>query len=329
MFISFIWILIICRVEVMVFGFRFRGRLARSLGGLVQQQQPQQQPQHLVFRRLFRTLTTDASRPITHLAATRGWGLQPRQPPQQHLSLRTRTTSVTGPLTHLAAATGSAADSTRPLKVMIFMDATWVYYSLIVGRDGSCPVQNRFGTFWYQTHRIDWSKLRQLIARNIHSQILAQSYSDRAVEVVRTAVFTSLRADTPADGRRATMINEFHSANYEVHRLVTPGKQEKCVDIQLAVEMLYMATVPDAYDVAVIITGDKDFVPAMEKTRMTGKRVALCSVRNSCNRDMLRSDPTIRDYDVIWLDDYVDELVVPKLSTDAGRVNWKCDRDVL
>ena len=48
------------------------------------------------------------------------------------------------------------------------------------------------------------------------------------------------------------------------------GQQEKCVDISLAVEMLYMATVPDAYDVAVIITGDKDFMPAMQKTRLTG-----------------------------------------------------------
>jgi uncharacterized LabA/DUF88 family protein len=47
--------------------------------------------------------------------------------------------------------------------------------------------------------------------------------------------------------------------------------QEKCVDISLAVEMLYMATVPDAYDVAVIITGDKDFMPAMQKTRLTGR----------------------------------------------------------
>ena len=42
------------------------------------------------------------------------------------------------------------------------------------------------------------------------------------------------------------------------------------MDISLAVEMLYMATVPDAYDVAVIITGGKDFMPAMQKTRLTG-----------------------------------------------------------
>ena len=57
------------------------------------------------------------------------------------------------------------------------------------------------------------------------------------------------------------------------------------MDISLAVEMLYMATVPDAYDVAVIITGDKDFMPAMQKTRLTGKRdnwVVLCCVVFLC-----------------------------------------------
>ena len=82
-----------------------------------------------------------------------------------------------------------------------------MFYSLILGRYGSCPVQRRFGQSWYRTHRIDWSRLQQLIARNIHSQTLAQSYSDRAVEVVRTIVFTSTRTDTPVDGRRANMVS--------------------------------------------------------------------------------------------------------------------------
>jgi uncharacterized LabA/DUF88 family protein len=63
-----------------------------------------------------------------------------------------------------------------------------------------------------------------------------------------------------------------------VHRFVTVDRGEKCVDISLAVEMLYMASVPDAYDVAVVITGDKDFLPAMKKTRMTGKVRVLWSL---------------------------------------------------
>ena len=31
-----------------------------------------------------------------------------------------------------------------PMKVMVFMDGTWLYYSLLKGRD-DCPVRTRFG----------------------------------------------------------------------------------------------------------------------------------------------------------------------------------------
>ena len=67
-----------------------------------------------------------------------------------------------------------------------------------------------------------------------------------------------------------------------MHCLVTEGHQEKCVDISLAVEMLSLATVDDAYDIACVVTGDKDFIPAMQKTRSKGRRVAIVSMRNSC-----------------------------------------------
>ena len=65
------------------------------------------------------------------------------------------------------------------------------------------------------------------------------------------------------------------------------------MDISLAVEMLYLATVPDAYDVAVIITGDKDFMPAMQKTRLTGMLFISCrsarrTILISSNHDLLR-----------------------------------------
>ena len=68
--------------------------------------------------------------------------------------------------------------------------------------------------------------------------------------------------------------------------LKTVGLQEKCVDLSLAVEMLYYAMIPDSYDVGVLITGDKDFLPVMKKTRQAGKRVALCTMKNSCNNEI-------------------------------------------
>lgn len=81
-------------------------------------------------------------------------------------------------------------------------------------------------------------------------QLREQYGSDRFVEVVRTTVFTSMREDTNTDTQRHRMVNDFYNSKFDVHRLVTSGHQEKCVDIGLAVEMLFMATIPDAYDIA-------------------------------------------------------------------------------
>ena len=58
------------------------------------------------------------------------------------------------------------------------------------------------------------------------------------------------------------------------------GAQEKCVDISLAVDMLHYATIPHALDVAVLVSGDRDFIPALVRTRQKGKRVAIASMRN-------------------------------------------------
>ncbi len=75
--------------------------------------------------------------------------------------------------------------------------------------------------------------------------------------------------------------------------------------------MLHYATVPDAYDVAVLVTGDKDFMPAMIRTRQKGKKVCLASMRNSCNYDLLNPSSHVRDLDVIFLEDYLHDLIVP------------------
>ena len=98
----------------------------------------------------------------------------------------------------------------------------------------------------------------------------------------------------------------------------TVGQGEKCVDIQLAVEMLHYATVPNAYDVAILLSGDKDFVPALVRTRQKGKQVCVSSMRAGCNR-VLYESPHIRDYDVVWLENCLDDLIVPIPEEERSR----------
>ena len=70
------------------------------------------------------------------------------------------------------------------------------------------------------------------------------------------------------------MFRDMQHANMEVHMSTTAGEREKCVDIALAVEMMHYATTPGAYEVAVLVTGDKDFMPAMARTRQVIKKAA-------------------------------------------------------
>jgi len=201
-----------------------------------------------------------------------------------------------------------------PLKVMIFMDGSWLYYSFMQGRGADCPIRKKFGTDWLSDNCIDWINFQKVIESNLCSQIQAKYTRNRLVDIVRTYVFTSTRADTDKESDRKTLIEDFYKANFDVRCFVTKGAVEKCVDISLAVEMLYMATVPDGFDIAVIVTGDKDFIPALQKTRLKGKRTALCSMRNACSKDLSSRDNCLSDFDVIWIDDYLDNIVVSRTS---------------
>ena len=210
-----------------------------------------------------------------------------------------------------------------PLKVMIFIDGTWFYYSFLKGRD-ECPIRDKFGDKWWANNKLDYSMLTHVIMDNLSKQYNSIHKSRRLLENVRTHIFTSTKASTDSDSARIKMIDEFSKLKYDIHRFETMGTVEKCVDISLAVEMLYMATVPDSYDIAVILSGDKDFIPALQKTRMKGKRVAICSMRNSCNPDLMNPEYNARDFDPIWIEDYLDILIQPtEINSEAEKLILK------
>ena len=107
------------------------------------------------------------------------------------------------------------------------------------------------------------------------------------------------------------MFRDMQHANMEVHMSTTAGEREKCVDIALAVEMMHYATTPGAYDVAVLVTGDKDFMPAMARTRQRGKRVALATMRPHCNRDLLAPQSHVRDFSPVFIERSLRDLIHP------------------
>ena len=209
--------------------------------------------------------------------------------------------------------------SAWPVKVMVFIDGSWLYYSFH-GRRPNCPVTARYGDGWEFSHRLLYDRLPQLISQHLHKEMLQRHQTQRFVEVVRTVVFSSARADTHYRSHRLRMFREMEAVNFEVHMSTTSGAQEKCIDISLAVEMMHYASVPGAYDIAVLLSGDKDFMPALARIRQKGKRIALCSMRNCCSRDLIDPAAHVRDFDPIWMDDHLGYLIQPDpgaLAPDA------------
>ena len=67
--------------------------------------------------------------------------------------------------------------------------------------------------------------------------------------------------------------------NLETHQL----RAEKTVDVNLAIDMLQLR---DNYDVAVIVSGDQDYVPAVQAIKNMGKHVVNVSFKKR-NGDLL------------------------------------------
>jgi hypothetical protein len=243
--------------------------------------------------------------------------------------------STNGNYSRSVPSTDSIAPATAntgvvPLKAMLFIDGTWLYYSIYERTEARCPIIQRYGRGWQNRYDFHWAALPRILCESLRdpgwsTNTAAPAHTTthesatknaRPMEIVRASVFTSYKADTPTSSFRYQMFQDMQAANYDVHMMETVGRGEKCVDIQLAVEMMHYATVPNAYDVALLLTGDKDFMPAMIRTRQKARKVGLVSMKTGCNRALYET-PGLKDYDVVWLEDHLDELIVPK----RGKVN--------
>lgn len=62
---------------------------------------------------------------------------------------------------------------------------------------------------------------------------------------------------------------------------------QKEVDVSLACEMLEHALM-NHYDIAIVVSGDEDFVPAMQKVQSAGKRVEVAAFNSAYNIECKR-----------------------------------------
>lgn len=68
-----------------------------------------------------------------------------------------------------------------------------------------------------------------------------------------------------------------------------PERQEqKEVDVAMACEMVVHA-LRDHYDVAIVVSGDRDFVPAIQHVQAAGKRVEVAAFANTVGSTVIQS----------------------------------------
>lgn len=204
-------------------------------------------------------------------------------------------------------------------KIMLFIDGTWLYFSKARLADAGDA----------DNFHLDYGKLPEVLSAEVAKQLGSSS----EVEVVRTHLFGSyawnydLRDDEAAQRQRDffSMLKEKYHYEVEVFPIDFRGRRlrradrkqddsfepkEKCVDIALAASIMYYAAIPNAYDIAVAVVGDQDYVPVLQAVRRLGKRVAIASIQNCCCPEY--SDPydeaRIKDFDITWLDDMLERL---------------------
>lgn len=204
------------------------------------------------------------------------------------------------------------------IKFMLFIDGTWLY-----SNTPRLVEASREPGF-----TLDFGKLPRVLAEEVARQMGHTEYT-----VVRTHLFGSYadnvdpRDEEPVQRRHNffAMLRQQHHyevesfpINFRNKRLRRADRdpndtfepKEKCVDIALATSMLFNASMPNAYDVAIAVLGDQDFKPVLQSIRKLGKRVAIASINGACSLEY--SDPAdtarVRDVDLIWLEDLLPKL---------------------
>lgn len=181
---------------------------------------------------------------------------------------------------------------------ILFIDGTWLYYSLY---ERSTVAHRLNNPYWRFSYDVDWKKVLALLCREFDVNIKEQY------------VYTSAKADTGTMSTRLTLFENLRTAGFNVDMQETIGSGEKCVDIKLATQMI-----AQDYDIGLILTGDKDFLPALTLCRQKqGKKIGLVSMREACNR-ALSDLYNVRDFDVFWLEDHIHEIMIPK-ETSLGQ----------
>lgn len=113
-------------------------------------------------------------------------------------------------------------------------------------------------------------------------------------------------------------ISDFRSNIVEFTQLSTDKCGKNTADISLAVDALEMALLPSSPDVIVVIAGDRDFVPLVQKIRRYGKAVIGIGIKGSSSRELAQACDMFLFLDDILYDEFMEDM--PEIAVNIEEV---------
>jgi hypothetical protein len=123
---------------------------------------------------------------------------------------------------------GSSSSPVAPLRIMLFIDGTWLYYSIFERPAHLCPIVAKYGRGWQQSYNFQWGELPRIVCEALQEQERSTGWGGmvRSMEISRATVFTSVKKNTNVKSDRIQMFEDMKAANYDVYMMETVGSGE-------------------------------------------------------------------------------------------------------
>jgi len=205
------------------------------------------------------------------------------------------------------------------IRAMIFIDGSWLYKSR----------QALFDKLGAKNFEIDYKRIPDIIAQSL------AEISGQEVDLVRTCYYGTIPVNkigfNPA---KQKTFYEFlaEQCGYDMNIMEIDFRKEpnaspdaKWINSNLSSEMTYYATVPGAYDVAVLVSGDADYLPVLQRVRRLGRRVQLVAMNavrgHAISSKTLLTDLHSFDFPHIFMDEHAEEFRLQRDSQTRRCMN--------
>lgn len=177
----------------------------------------------------------------------------------------------------------------------LFIDGTWLWHNIMNYNSD-------------HSRRFDVGNLSSYLLPIISKQHNLQLQCSETILCTSIATNTDIRdiAQVEKKKRFFSVLATHYNINVELYDIDFQGRRlnkkdrsdewspkEKCVDIATISNLFFHAS---TYDICLVVTGDRDFLPAFRKLTALGKQVIVVSFSTSCSAEIAT------EYQCIWLE---------------------------